>query len=44
MAAVKELDKDHIKKSKKTESVFREKEILNKFATHPNIIKLEGVY
>ena len=38
--AVKALDKQHIIKYHKTKSVYREKDILNQFGNHPNVIKL----
>eukprot|EP00347_Sterkiella_histriomuscorum_P022448 403338451 len=42
--AIKALEKLHIIKFNKTKSVHREKEILNKFKSHPNIIKLESTF
>ena len=42
--AIKALDKSHIIKFNKTKSVYREKDILNKFANHPNVIKLECTF
>ena len=42
--AIKVLDKSHIVKNKKTKSVYREKDILNIFKTHPHVIRLECVF
>jgi hypothetical protein len=42
--AIKALDKSHIIKYNKTKAVYREKDILNKFRTHPNIIKLDCTF
>ena len=44
LCAVKVLEKAHIIKYEKTKSVYREKDILMKFAFHPNIIKLDSVF
>jgi serine/threonine protein kinase len=44
LCAVKVLEKSHIVKFEKTKAVYREKDILMKFATHPNIIKLDCVF
>jgi serine/threonine protein kinase len=44
LCAVKVLEKTHIIKFEKTKAVYREKDILLKFATHPNIIKLDSVF
>ena len=42
--AIKALDKGHIIKYNKTKAVYREKDILNKFRTHPNVIKLDCTF
>lgn len=42
--AIKALDKLHLIKNNKTKSVHREKEILNLFKGHPNIINLESTF
>ena len=44
VCAVKVLEKAHIMKFNKSQSVKREKEILFKFKHHPNIIYLECVF
>lgn len=43
MVAIKTLEKSHIIKFDKTKSVYREKDILQKFAAHPNVINLDCV-
>lgn len=43
LVAIKTLEKAHIIKFDKTKSVYREKDILNKFADHPSVIHLECV-
>ena len=40
LLAIKALDKSHVLKFSKTKAVYREKEILNLFREHPNIIHL----
>lgn len=44
LVAVKVLDKTHIVKFDKTKAVYREKDILNKFVLHPNVIRLDSVF
>jgi serine/threonine protein kinase len=44
LVAVKTLEKAHIVKFDKTKSVYREKDILQKFASHPNVINLDCVF
>ena len=44
LVAIKALEKAHIVKFEKTESVQREKAILNMFAKHPNVIRLDCVF
>ncbi len=44
MFAIKTLDKDHIIKHNKLNSVHRERDILNMFRDHLNIIKLETTF
>jgi serine/threonine protein kinase len=42
--AIKSLEKQHVVKFNKIKHVHREKEILNRFADHPNIIRLETTF
>lgn len=42
--AIKALDKDHIIKHNKLQSVHRERDILKMFNKHPYIIKLETTF
>ena len=42
--ALKELDKDRIQSYGKVESVFRERDILDQFCHHKNIIQLECTF
>jgi 3-phosphoinositide dependent protein kinase-1 len=42
--AIKALDKSHIIKYNKTKAVYREKDILNRFRTHPNVIRLDCTF
>lgn len=44
LLAIKALDKSHLIKFNKTKSVIREKDILNQFSSHPNVIKLETTF
>jgi serine/threonine protein kinase len=41
---VKVLEKAHIIKFDKTKAVYREKDILMKFSSNPNVIKIDCVF
>ena len=44
LCAVKVLEKAHIIKFDKTKAVYREKDILMKFSSNPNVIKIDCVF
>lgn len=44
LCAVKVLEKTHILKNDKTKAVYREKDILMKFSSNPNVIKIDCVF